>query len=485
MTSSGTVALRGEQRPRIEWLPPDGEEHPDGDEVIEFAEALGVRLDPWQEYVLRASLRRAGGKWAAFSVGLCVPRQNGKNGITEIRELAGACLLGEGMVIHSAHLADTSKEAFRRIEYLIEANEWLSRDVKHIWRTNGHEAIEFRNGSRIRFRTRTKGGGRGFSGDCIVFDEAMDFPEASLGAILPVVSARPDPQIWYAGSAVDQLVHENGVVFSRVRARAIARNDPRLAYFEWSIDADNPDLVTPEQSADPSCVAQANPALGIRIDLGYVEDERRELPARTQAVERMGVWDPPDPDGATSVIDLDVWDLLEDHESEPLSPLWFSLDVSPDRARAAISVAGRRKDGRFHVEVVETGKGTGWLVGRCASLKAKHDPAGFVCDASGPVASLLEPLLEAGVEVETVTAQEHARACGFLFDAVEDKTVRHRDSPELKAAIRSAATRPLGDAWAWTRRGSRGDITPLVSSTLALGKVAIAVVETDPVVIWA
>jgi hypothetical protein len=82
--------------------------------------------------------------WAAFAVAVCAPRQNGKNGITEIRELVGAALLGERLVVHTAHLADTSKEAFRRLEDLIDDERVAEGQVKHIWRTNGHEQIEFR-----------------------------------------------------------------------------------------------------------------------------------------------------------------------------------------------------------------------------------------------------------------------------------------------------------------------------------------------------
>jgi hypothetical protein len=43
------------------------------------------------------------------------------------------------------------------------------------------------------------------------------------------------------------------------------------------------------------------------------------------------------------------------------------------------------------------------------------------------------------------------------------------------AAIRIARTRPLGDAWAWSRKNSTGNISPLVSATLALS----AAVEHD------
>src|SRR5262249_38186140 len=154
-------------------------------------------------------------------------------------------LLHERFIIHSAHQFDTSLEAFRRLLYLIEDTPELDKQVLRISRSHGEEGIEIKGGRRIRFRTRTKGGGRGFSSDCLILDEAMFLPEMAHGALLPTLSARPNPQVWYTGSAVDQFVHENGVVLARVRERA-QKQDKGLAYFEWSVDCKNPDLLEPE-----------------------------------------------------------------------------------------------------------------------------------------------------------------------------------------------------------------------------------------------
>jgi hypothetical protein len=38
----------------------------------------------------------------------------------------------------------------------------------------------------------------------------------------------------------------------------------------------------------------------------------------------------------------------------------------------------------------------------------------------------------------------------------------------MDAAIQGAVKRSLGDAWAWSRKSSNVDISPLVASTLAL-----------------
>ena len=56
----------------------------------------GLVLDPWQELVVDGAHGvREDGKWAAFEVGVNVPRQNGKGGILEARALAGLFLFGE------------------------------------------------------------------------------------------------------------------------------------------------------------------------------------------------------------------------------------------------------------------------------------------------------------------------------------------------------------------------------------------------------
>ena len=430
----------------------------------------GLYLDPWQEFVLANSLgERKDGKWAAFEVGLTVSRQNGKGSILEARELAGLFLLDEQLIVHSAHQFDTSLEAFRRLLYRIEETPDFDRRVKRVSRSHGEEGIELKGGQRIRFRTRTKGGGRGFTGDCLILDEAMILPETAHGALLPTLSARPNPQVWYTGSAVDQWSHEHGVVFARVRQRGIDGDDPRLAYFEWSVNAENPEEVDPELVTDEAAWAEANPALGIRISSEYISDEQRSLDARGFAVERLGVGDWPDTDGASAhVISPERWQAGFDEDSKPQDPIAFAFDVTPDRSWSSIDVAGPREDGNWHVEVVDHHRGTGWVVDRLVELNAQHSPIAIVCDGAGPAASLVKPLEQRGIEVTVVTAKEHAQACGNFYDACDQGTLRHLDTPELTAAVRGAVRRTLGDAWAWSRKSSGVDISPLVAGTLAL-----------------
>ncbi len=459
--------LTGAQQPRIASWPEYASSS--GVEAVELARMAGLVLDPWQELVLKHSLgEKSDGTWASFEVGIVVARQNGKDAILEARELAGLFLLGERLLIHSAHQFDTSLEHFRRLLYLVESTPDFDRRVRRVSRSHGEEGIELKGGQRIRFRTRTKGGGRGFSGDFLALNEAMALPESAIGALLPTLSARPNPQVWYTASAVDQLVHEDGLVLSRVRDRGV-KGGSALSYFEWSVPGDNPDDVDPDTARDPEMWAHANPGLGIRIALEHVENERQSMDKRTFAVERLGVGDWPDPDGTgAQVIDPEKWAAAADPGSQALDPVWFSFDVMPDRSSASIGVAGARDDGTRHIEVVDRKRGTGWVVDRVCQLLKTHTSAGVVCDGRGPGGSLVAELEERGIVVLTVTATEHAQGCGMLVDGVYQGTVRHLGASELTSAVRGATKRPLGDSWAWSRKSSTVDISPLVAVTLAL-----------------
>jgi hypothetical protein len=476
----------GNQEPRISLIPPCVSSA--GDEAVDLCRMAGLVLDPWEEFVLRHSLGEGpDGKWAAFLVGLVVARQNGKGAILEGRELAGLFLLMERLIIHSAHEFATSAEHFRRLLYLIEDNPEFSRRVKKVSRSHGEEGIELNGGQRIRFKTRTKGAGRGFSADLLVLDEAMHLAESSVGAMLPTLSARPNPQVWMTGSAVDKEIHDHGVALARVRERGINGEDDSLAYFEWSADADLTDA--PLVADSPDAWAAANPGLGIRITLDHIAREQRSMDPRTFAVERLGIGDWPNTDGTVEqVIDPYVWAQLEDQASEIAGTPVFAVDVAPDRSTSTISAAGWRPDGNLHIETVDRNRGTGWLADRLEQVLSRHSGQAnprVILDPSSPAGSLITVFEERGVRVVPVTAREYAQACGAFFDAVENRELRHLNTPELLAAVRGAVKRPLGEAWAWDRKHSGVDISPLVAATLALREARLNARSAEPVVVFA
>ena len=465
----------GSQTPRISTVPATRLSS-SGQEAVELAALAGLKLDPWQQHVLDLGLsEREDGRWSAFEVCVNVPRQNGKGGIIEARELAGLFLLGERLILHSAHEFKTSIVAFKRIEQLIMGCPDLRKRVLRVRRTTGEEAIELVTGQVLRFLARSGGSGRGFTGDCNVLDEAMILGDDAMGALMPTMSAVPNPQLWYLGSAG---IGSPSVQLGRLRARALAavesgEPDPSLAYFEWSVDphrAECGPACTDHASADdPAAWAQANPALGIRISAEHVRNERLSMGSGgIFERERLGVGDYPS-DGAETwqVIGEDAWRALADAKSRPEGELSMAIDATPERDQAAIAVAGTWRGGT-HVEVIAHQPGMGWVVEKAKSLHERHKPRCWVVDAGGPAGSLIQDLAdELGVEIVSPKPREIAQATGRFYDAVAEQAISHLDQPPLAVALAGAQKRPLGDAWAWARRGVGVDISPLVAATLA------------------
>ncbi|MGW0131901.1 terminase [Streptomyces sp. NPDC003299] len=499
--------LYGAQRPRIETIPSFVSSS--GQEAVELAASVGLQLDPWQQHVLHVGLgEKADGSWSAFEVAVNVPRQNGKGALIEARELAGLFLLGEPLIIHSAHEFKTALEGFRRIESLITNYDHLRKRVARVRRTTGEEAIELLSGQRLRFLARSGGSGRGFTGKCLILDEDMILGDDAMGALMPTLAAVEDPQVWYLGSAG---IGALSAQLARLRARALAaieagEPDPSLAYLEWSINPHvrecRPDCTDHDDPNAPESVAKANPALGYRLSLEHTDRERRTMGPEIFARERLGVGDYPAEDGdAWAVIGKDAWEALEDADSQPEDPVAFAIDVTPERSHASICVAGQNGSA-VHVEVIDNRPGTDWVVQRARELAEKWAPRCFVIDTGGPAGALLKDLTDALkvkqdddevldeeldedeepellAPIVQMKTRDVVQAVGQFYDAVAASRIVHLGQAPLMTALAGARKRELGDAWAWARRGVGVDISPLVAATHARWGLFVEIEEPE------
>lgn|SRR5512139_230012 len=443
----------GSQEPRLSSVPPALSSA--GADVVEYGRSIGILADPWQAIALEAALGEVGPRWAALEVAVVVGRQNGKNGILELRELAAIDLFGSRLVIHTAHLLPTAEEAFRRMCIIIESCPDLDRQVKRIIRTNGKEGIEFKSRARIKYAARSKSSGRGWSeADLLVFDEAMLSLEAdAMAALIPSMTVAPNPQIWYTGSAG----FEDSTQLLALRERALAGGDRSLAYLEWSAD-EKTDL------DDRAGWRQANPALGIRITEEWIERERVALDDESFARERLGIWASA---ASKVVIDPDVWaKLARPRLAKSQGKVAFAVDVPPEGRRASLARAIELPNGDAYVEV-DSKPGTLWAQDRLVQLWRKRR-APIVIDPGSRAGALLAPLVKARVKPKTVTVRELASACSRFVELVEAGKLKHSGQPELSIAVNAARKRNVGDAWAWHRRDASVDISPLVAATLAV-----------------
>jgi hypothetical protein len=395
------------------------------------------------------------------------------NSILEALELAGLFLFDDDLIIHSAHLFSTSKEHFARISHLIRNCPELHSQVKKYSASHGEEAIELRNGKRLKFMARTGSAGRGFSGDRIVFDEAMYLDAMAMQAMLPTLSTRPNAQVWYTGSAGFKTSEHFGSVRRRgLRGATGQDGDPSLAFFEWSID-ERPVSEGGDARDAPRSWRKANPGMGYRITESYVRKEAAAFGGTETAAfgqERLGIGDWPDEDEAWAIVDRGAWvEGACDYESQIVGPLAFGFDADPETHIGAIGVVGMNVHGKIHYEVVAREPGTAWIADWLISRDKIWHPLAVCVIPTSPAASTIARLEDAGINITRVTTTDYARSCGaFYTDVMESRTAAHRGQMELQRPLGGARKKDLAEGgWIWSRKETVTDLAPLIAVTLA------------------
>lgn len=476
MTRSLRAELVGSQSPRLSSVPPF-QTTASGDDAVDLALSAGLVLDPWQVWSLQMGCSEIGNRWAAFEVAEILARQNGKGAVIEGRELAALFLFGE-VLLHSTHHFRTTRGAFNRLVAIIDGSASLRRKIKRITTANGNEGIETMAGGQLAYVARSKGSGRGLSPDVNVIDEAFDYPEAAHTALMPTMSARPNPQIWYTSTPPDEDEHPNSVVLSRLRLRALA-GDPGLLWMEWSAGERAElervlALPAAERKAwlgDRGRWVAANPALGYRLSESFIELELNSMSPRGFAVERLGIglWPDPDPrdEDDQPAINVDTWTDRRDPASAGLDPVVLGLDATPQR-QAFLSAVGWRADGRKHGELIWSGP-TSAVIGVLTRVVDQVDPAALVIDGRGVASSLLPEIRAANLEPQVLTSGERSQADDGLVRDVEDDQLRlpGEPMPALDAAAEAATWRKSGDVKFFDRRAGGAPVSPLVSLSLA------------------
>lgn len=429
---------------------------------------------------------------------LLVPRQNGKTAITEALAIVHLFLLGARLIIHTAQLFPTAFESYLRMCSIIEDCPDLAKYVSAMRSGNGNVGIELVSGARLLYKARGPGQGRGFSGDLVILDEAYDLDPAMMSALIPALSARPNPQVIYTSSTG----HEDSAVLIQARDRGLAR-EPNIGLHEWCAE--------PKKSLDD--VEQwyrANPALGIRIKIPFIQMERSALPDKEFGRERLGLWAD---NSIKSPIDAEDWaalcmcggDVHDEHKGLPQARITsrtvLAIDAAPDRSKATIALAGYDDNGLKVVEVESSGAGVSWCVDAIDQIfkSTLHDPPLGVCIQAGARAGSLIPELEAlDIPVIPFGAREIMSSTGFLADSVDDQSMAHLGDQSLVTGLAGARKYNIGgkvsdtksggpdeyNGWGWSRADTTVDITGVCAITYALWglnmKRAEAVVEKKP-----
>jgi phage terminase large subunit-like protein len=427
-----------------------------GGAVAKVARVLGQPLMPWQRQVADVALELDGdGRLVYRDVTLTVPRQQGKSYFLLALMSTRALLQPRQNIVYSAQSAlDARKKLIDDWVPLVQSSPLGSQVSAFL--APGRESMRYANGSLLQIIASTVKAGHGQVVDLGVLDEAFSYADARVEqALRPAMMTRRDAQFVVVSTA--GTPDGSPYLLERVergRQAADASATEGVAYFEWSAEDD-------ADPGDPETWRSCMPALGFTVTEDAVRSAQLSMARNEFARAYLNRWTSTLGD---SVIDLETWEALAEPDAAKPESVILGVDVAPRSQSAAIAAVGRR-DGCLYASVLEHGFGTSWVAGRLEQLREELG-AEIIADAKACAAIL--PEID-HLNVSEIDGNELAASCACLVDLVGRGKLRHRGERELTIALDGAAQRPLGDSWAWSRKRSGTDITPLVAVTLAVG----------------
>lgn len=447
----------GSQTPSVRIAPDYA--YTDGADAARILAVGKLIVDPWQGEVLNDWMGRTDDEiWSAPTCGLAVPRQNGKTLDTSGRIASGMVMYSE-WVIYTAHLQKTATETFMELKGLFESRG-LRKYVKEIRNALGREQIILKNGGRVVFVARTRNGGRGLHGDCLVFDEAQELTSEQQASFLPAISASKNPQTIYLGTPPDENCI--GTVFRKIRERAKNGESDSTAWTEYSVE-DIGDV------SDRRRWAACNPALGRRITESTIAAECEQMDADTFARERLGWWSPIIEDRIDYAIDNRAWEACASALPKPEGKTAYGVKFTADGSSVSLAGAVIPKNGKIRISLIQemsTSQGIVWLADW---LNARADKAAcVVIDGRNGVDLLIDrivPYWKYKNSVVRPKASDVIAAASLLINNINEKTLEWYElQEELSRSATTAIKRPISGGF-----GFGGEYSaPIEACSLAL-----------------
>lgn len=486
-TALAPPAAMGAETPRL-FTPPLRPLTPEtslGFRCIAFAEeVLGLRLDPWQRWLLIAALEiNPDGTYRFRTVLLLVARQNGKTTVVKALILWAMATERARLVVGTAQDRDIAKRAWNDAVKLAEGAPLLAYLMRPPRRANGEESFTLTNGAEYIIKATTEDAGRGVAGvDLLVLDELRTHKDSKAwGALSKTTMARPNALT----IAMSNAGSDDSVVLNALREAALAGNSPSLGLFEWSAP-DGCDL------DDLAAICQANPSLGHgRLSLEAVADARAIDPAavyRTEVLcQRVQTLD--------SAVDAAAWRACADasatlsrqdtetteafEERRKGLRIVACLDVALDGAHATLALAAPTSDGRVRVEIAAAWHDTAAARAELPDLLARINPSVLAWFPAGPAAALATTLKDKRTlpsrrtKFEELTGAAVTAACMGLADLARAGRVLHPSDDLLDAQVTGAARLTVADGWRFTRRAKTGAHVDAVYAVAGAAHVAL------------
>ena len=455
------MALRkGNQQPTFstvrEWA------YTDGDYAVVMFGEYGIRFYESQAYEMRVFLaRNADGSFAAKTICISKPRQNGKSFAARFYAIWMAAIEGK-RVLYSAHHGKTVRKMFKEIRNFIENNENFASMLKPkngIYSAAGTEGVYFADwydedgyfheGGLIEFQTRTNSSARGETYQVIIVDEAQELTAEQLEALKPTTIAADDaekvdsdPQMIYLGTPPNDKCP--GTEFRRWHDEAHEEKESSIWWIEWAVSKIPQ---TDDRGEIMELVYITNPAMGYRIKESTMIDMIDTMSADGFARECLGYWSTTYSNVVTVIKESD-WEQCATDEPNNDGLLAYGVKFSPDGQTGTLSACYKPESGLPFIYVVtsrDMSSGITWFVENIAKRASKMAIA--VIDGTSDAQNLRTQLIASGVSKKAVTCpstSEVITANSMLVNAVKEQNITHFAQEELDASATKSAKRNIG-----------------------------------------
>jgi hypothetical protein len=460
-----------------------------GPAVGRAARALGVELMPHQQLVSDvAGEVLPDGRMHYPVVVVLMPRRGGKTKLLLPTFLQRASSIRRAKCWYTAQTGGDAGLTLRE-EWLPALDPLSSRGLVRTRLSNGSEAFTVpRSAGRVAIFAPTRKALHGQDADVVGVDELWAFDRlqgmALMQAIKPAQLTRPDRQLWLISAGGDDS--SEWLLDWRELGRALTGPGQGVAYFEWHPPVELADdgvtwqLASDVDLDDPAVWADTHPAVGHTATLDALSSDRDVFGKDEFDRAYLNVFQT----GALArVLPRVAWE-RNVSDTAAVGTGWgtvVTFDAAPESSSASVVLSKLdSSSGKVVAELVDHGPGTGWTAARVGQLAIEHG-ARIVADGKGASTAITAELRRMGHVVDELGTSNVADAADALLAALLNDRVAIRSEPIMDAAAASAAKRQLGDGWAFTRRGSTGDVTPVVALSFGV-QAASASTDARPII---
>lgn len=400
-------------------------------------------------------------------VGIQVPRRAAKTTSTTELALGRMAKVPGYKIISTAQTGDIARRMWRDMVQFLDAHYAMTPEDERPYRAriaNGTEVLTWENGSTWRPVTPSPLSYRSQAADLLIFEEAGHIPPelaADLRAgAFPTMDTRPAGQVWIIGTPGKQRA---GMLWDALVAGRAGK--PGFGVVDFTI-GDDVSIVHEDGSLNVDLLARVHPGIPSGLTTVEILLERFEtMSVHDFAAEYAGQWPP---DAHTSAIDMDAWRADEVPVTALPERFGLAFDVANDASSAALCAAWRDEDGRAYLAVVDHRTGVSWLAKKAHAVARKHRVPIRYDGVGANLAPAREIERLRGVATESGGMRDAMAAAQVLVSTLTDGNLRPFGQGSLRASAEGATWRLQEGGRLFGRKGSVGDVTPLVAASLAL-----------------